>query len=110
MTRIAQKAPYSTVGFHLMKTSSCRSSVAPPKITMIASDSQWTGDTMSFQLNQEIWPIEATPARAVAGMKPCHLNARKNTNSGKQVASNCMDVEESPPPLQKALSAFRGPD
>ena len=76
-----------------MKASSCSTSVAPPKITMIASDSQLTTATRPrFQCRNAICTIDATIATLVAKKMPCHLKAMKKRMSGKKSASSCITI------------------
>ena len=58
---------YSTVGFHLMKVSSCSHSVAPPKITMIDRLTHSMVSTFLWRSqDQPTWQIVAPMATAVA--------------------------------------------
>jgi hypothetical protein len=63
----APKSQYSTVGFHLMKVSSCRSSVAPPNSTMIARLAHSIGSTCRPRsLSHATWTKVAAIATPVA--------------------------------------------
>src|SRR4029434_8687575 len=99
-----------------MNASSCSSSVAPPKIRMMASDSQLTAETRPrFQCKNAICASDATIAALVAKKMPCHLNATKKRISGKKSAMSCITVHYTPAGVPSAragpgqLKAGRAP-
>ena len=65
--RTSANSQYSTVGFHLMKVSSCRNSVAPPNTTMMARLTQSMVSTfLPRSLSQPTWAKVAAMATPVA--------------------------------------------
>src|SRR5436190_15109394 len=56
--------PYNTVGFHLMNVSSWSNNVAPPKIAMIAKESQWTAEILRRQPKYSSCTTDAAIATA----------------------------------------------
>ena len=64
---MALNSQYSTVGFHLMKVSSCSNRVAPPNTAMIARLTHSIVSTLPRRSqDQRTWPNVAAMATAVA--------------------------------------------
>src|SRR4030065_2003699 len=74
-SRMAENIQYSTVGFHLMKVSSCSNRVAPPNTAMMAKLTHSLTSTLPCRnFVQMICTIVAAIATEVAAEMPRDLN------------------------------------
>ena len=84
-----EKAQYSTVGFHLMKVSLCRTSVAPPNTVTTPRLTHSIGSTLRCRkATHAICTSVATIATAVAVKMPHTLKATKNRMIGNRSNRN----------------------